>query len=94
MRREVLRGDQRRGLLGKLREVRRAAELGERRVIGEHRPQRHRRCEHGAVHELQNRGVNLTVHRLEEMFGAQLQLHVLGEPVVDHHRAEQRRLRI
>ena len=34
------------------------------------------------------------MNRLEEMFGAQLELDIFGHPVVDHQRAEQGSLRL
>ena len=38
--------------------------------------------------------IDTAVQRLKEMVGPELELDVLGQPVVDHQRAEQRRLRL
>ena len=46
------------------------------------------------VEQPQDLLVDPAVQRLEEMLGAELELDVLGQPVVDHQRAEQRRLRL
>ena len=89
---EIARADDRRARAGELGEIGRAAELLHLLVRLEHRPQRHRAGDHVAIEQAQDLLVDAAVQRLEEMLGAQLELDVLGQPVVDHQRAEQRRL--
>jgi hypothetical protein len=81
-------------LPGELGEVGGAAKLLHLLVRLEQRPQGHRRGDHVAVDELQYLLVDAGVERLVEMVGPELELDVLGQPVVDHQRAEQRRLRL
>jgi len=65
-----------------------------RLVALEERAERHRVSDHVLVHDPQDLLVDPAMQRLEEMFGAQLHLHVLAQPVVDHHRTEQRGFRL
>ena len=86
---EVARADDRGAAAGELGEIGRAAELLHLLVGLEQGPQRHRGGDHVAVDEPQDLLVDAAVERLEEMVGAEPELDVLGEPVVDHQRAEQ-----
>ena len=91
---EVARPDQRRAGAGELGEIGRPAALAHPLVGIEHWSQRHRARDHVAIHHAQDRLVDAGVERLVEMIGAQLELDVLDQPVVDHQGAEQRRLRL
>ena len=89
---EVAGADDRRARAGQLGEIGGAAQLLHLLVRLEQRPERDRRGDHVAVEQPQDLLVDAPVQRLEEMLGAQLELDVLGQPVVDHQRAEQGRL--
>jgi hypothetical protein len=91
---EIARADDRRAAAGQLGEVGRPAQLLHLLVRLEQRPQGDRRGDHVAVDELQDLLVDAGVERLEEMLGPQSELDVLGDPVVDHQRAEQRAFRL
>ena len=91
---EIARADDRRAAAGQLGEIGRPAELLHLLVRLEQRPQSHRAGDHVAVEQAQDLLVDPAVQRLEEMLGPQLELDVLGEPVVDHQRAEQGGLRL
>ena len=86
---EVARADDRGAAAGQLGEIGGAAQLLHLLVRLEQRPQGHRRGDHVAVDQPQDLLVDPGVQRLEEMVGAKLELDVLGQPVVDHQRAEQ-----
>ena len=90
--REVARADQRRAAVGQPGEIGRAAELAHRLVGLEHRPERDRIGDQIAVDHPQYGVVDPPVQRLEEMLGAELELDILDQPIVDHQRAEQRGL--
>ncbi len=89
---EVARRDQRRRLLGQRREIGGAADRHHLGVGVEQGLQRHRRRRHPPVDHQQDRVIDPAVERLEEMLRPQLELDILDQPVVDHQRAEQRRL--
>ena len=91
---EVARRDQRAGLLGQLGEVSGAADLLHRLVALEQRLQGDRGGDHVAIRQRQDLLVDAAVQRLVEMLRSKLEHDVLDEPVVDHQRAEQRRLRL
>ena len=81
---EIARADDRRARAGKLRQISRAAHLLHLLVRLEQGPQSHRRGDHILVEQPQNLLVDPPVQRLEEMLGAELELDVLGQPIVDH----------
>ena len=91
---EIAGADDRRAAPGELGEIGGAAELLHLLVRLEQRPESHRRGDHVPVDELQYLLVDPGVERLVEMIGPELELDVLGEPVVDHQSAEQSRLRV
>ena len=91
---EVARADDRGARAGELREIGRPAQLLHLLVRLEQRAQGHRRGDHILVEQPQDLLVDPAVQRLVEMLGAELELDVLRQPVVDHQRAEQRRLRL
>jgi hypothetical protein len=79
---------------GQLREIGGAADFLHRLVGVEQRLQRDRVGDHVLVGGAQDGVVDAAVQRLEEMFGPELELDVLDQPVVDHQRAQQRGLRL
>ena len=86
---EIARADDRRARAGQLGEIGRAAQLLHLLVGLEQRPERDRRGDHVLVEEAQDLLVDPAVQRLVEMLGTEFELDVLGQPVVDHQRAEQ-----
>ena len=94
LRGEVAGADDRRAGAGQLGEIGRPADLLHRLVALEHRLQRDRVGDHVLVGHPQDGLVDAAVQRLEEMVGSKPDLDVLDQPVVDHQRAEQRRLRL
>ena len=93
LRGEIARADHRRAGPGQLGEIGRPADLLHRLVRFEDRLQRDRIGDHILVGHAQDRFVDAAMQRLEEMVRLQAQLDVLDQPVVDHQRAKQRRLR-
>ena len=91
--REVARTQQRRAAAGELRQIGRAAQLLESRILFQHRLERHRIGDHVALDQAHHRLIDTAMQWLEEMFGLQLELHILRDAVVNHQRAEQRSLR-
>jgi hypothetical protein len=91
---EVAGANDRRAAAGQLSQVSRAAQLLHLLVGLEQRAQRHRAGDHVAVEQAQDLLVDAAVQRLVEMVGPEPELDILGQPVVDHQRAEQRRLRL
>ena len=90
---EIARADDRRAAAGQLGEIGGPAHLLHLLVGLEQGPQRHRAGDHVLVEQAQDLLVDPPVQRLEEMLGPELELDILGEPVVDHQRAEQARPR-
>jgi len=88
------RADQVRRIGGELREIGRSAQFGHRRVLREHRAERHRRGEAVVAHQHLDRAIDAPMQRLEEMLGPELGHHVFGDAIVDHHCTEQRGLRL
>ncbi len=84
--------DDRDGRVDEVREVLRAADVGQRPVLIEQVFQRDRVGDQAALDQLADRGVDTAVHRVAEMLLQQ----ELGNPVigrvVDQHRAQQRLL--
>ena len=91
---EIARADDRRARPGQLGEIGRPADFLHRLVRLEHRAQGDRIGDHVLVAHAQDRIVDPPVQRLEEMVRSKLELDVLDQPVVDHQRAQQRRLRL
>ena len=60
----------------------------------EHRAERHRGREHVVAAQCLDRGEDTAVQRFEEMRGFQPVDDVVRQPVVDHHRAQHRGLRL
>jgi len=94
LRRKVACADQGGARTGQLREIGRSAQFPELGIALEHRPQRDRVGDHVAIDHLQYGFVDAAMRRLEEMVGPELELDVLGQPVIDHQRTEQSRLRL
>jgi hypothetical protein len=92
--REVARTDQRRARPGQAAPDRRVRPARACRIGLEHRPQRHRRRGMCCDRMRLDRFEDAAVERLEEMVGSELDLDVLGDAVVDHHRAQQRGFRL
>jgi hypothetical protein len=91
---EVAGADDGRAAPRQLGEIGRAAQLLHLLVRLEQRPQSHWAGDHVAVDEAKNLLVDAPVQRFEEMIGPEPHLNVFGQPIVDHQRAEQGRLRL
>ncbi len=91
---ELPRADQAGARAGQLGEVTRPAQFLHALVGVEHRAQRDRRRQHVVAAQRLDRGEDAAVHRLEEVIGLELVEQIVGQPVVDHHRAEHRRFRL
>ena len=89
---EVPRADHSRARSRQLRQICGAANLFYIFVDFEQWPQSYRVGDAVAVGDLQDRFVDAPMKRLEEVMRLELELDVLDQPVVDHQRAEQRRL--
>ena len=91
---EVAGADDRRARPGQLGKIGRPADFLHPFVRFEHRPQGHRVGDHVLVGQAKDRIVDPPVQRLGEMVRLELQPDILDQPVVDHQRAKQRRLRL
>ncbi len=92
--RELARADQPRARSGQLGEIGGAAQLRHPLVLFEHRFQRHWRREHVVLAQRPDRAKDAAMDRFEEMLVLDYLDNVVGQPVVDHHRAQQRGLRL
>ncbi len=92
LRSEIARADQRGTAARQLREIAWAAQFLHRRIPFEHRAEGHGIGHHVAIDELQDALRDAPMDRFVEMIRAQLDLNIFAQPVIDHQRAEQRRL--
>jgi hypothetical protein len=91
---KIARADQRRTRSCELGEIGGAAELPHGLIRIKHRFERDRVRHHVAVCQQQDGIINAAMNGFKKMFGAQRELDILNQPVVDHERAEQRRFRL
>ena len=94
LRGKITRTDQRGPASGQFCQITDAAKRLHRLIGLKLRAQRNRIGHHIAIKQQQDRIVDPPVDRLKKMIGAQLKLHILGNPVINHQRTEQRCLRL